>query len=130
MNILNKLLWFVVDCWRLVMDNRYNPLRHIKDPSIQGYFTMALFVMWSCYFGVVALHWMNWIGYSIVWSIIIHMAVIIPIMMTNAVFKQAEKDGANWVKRNDRSLIEYFRYSPIRRLGTKDCIRRRTTFLC
>ena len=96
MNILNKLLWFVVDCWRLVMDNRYNPLRHIKDPSIQGYFTMALFVMWSCYFGVVALHWMNWIGYSIVWSIIIHMAVLIPIMITNAVFQQAEKDGANW----------------------------------
>ena len=55
--------------------------------------------MWSGYFGVVALHYMNWIGYSIVWSIIIHMAVLIPIMITNAVFEQAEKDGANWVKR-------------------------------
>ena len=97
MDILKRLLFWVVDCWRLIMDNRYNPLRHIHDPSIQSYFTLALFVMWSCYFGVVALHWMNWIGYSIVWSIIIHLAVLIPIMVTNAVFQQAEKDGAKWV---------------------------------
>ena len=79
------------------MDNRYNPLRHIHDPSIQSYFTLALFIMWSCYFGVVALHWMNWIGYSIVWSIIIHMAVLIPLMITNYVFKEAERNGGNWV---------------------------------
>ena len=64
---------------------------------------MALFIMWSGYFGVVALHYMNWIGYSIVWSIIIHMAVLIPIMITNAVFEQAEKDGANWVKRRGKN---------------------------
>jgi hypothetical protein len=102
MKIMKKTLWFVVDCWRVIMDNRYNPLRHIKDPSIQGYFTMALFVMWSGYFGIVALHYMNWVGYSIVMSIIIHLAVLIPIMVTNAVFAQAEKDGANWVKRNDK----------------------------
>ena len=79
------------------MDNRYNPLRHIHDPSIQSYFTLALFIMWSCYFGVVALHWMNWIGYSIVWSIIIHMAILIPIMITNYIFKEAERNGGNWV---------------------------------
>ena len=29
-------------------------MRHIHDPSIQSYFTLALFIMWSCYFGVVA----------------------------------------------------------------------------
>jgi len=98
-NLLLRPAFFVIDSWRVVMDNRYSPLRHIHDLSIQGYFTMALFIMWSGYFGVVALHYMNWIGYSIVWSIIIHMAVLIPIMITNAVFEQAEKDGANWVKR-------------------------------
>jgi hypothetical protein len=97
MDKLKRLIFWVINCWRIIMDNRYNPLRHIKDPSIQGYFTMALFVMWSCYFGVVALHYMNWIGYSIIWSIIIHMAVLIPVMVTNAVFEQAEKNGANWV---------------------------------
>ena len=97
MDILKRLLFWVIDCWRLVMDNRYNPLRHIHDPSIQSYFTLALFIMWSCYFGVVALHWMNWIGYSIVWSIIIHMAVLIPIMITNYIFKEAERSGGNWI---------------------------------
>tara|TARA_B100000941_G_scaffold68570_1_gene46121 strand:+ start:114 stop:374 length:261 start_codon:yes stop_codon:yes gene_type:complete len=53
--------------------------------------------MWSCYFGVVALHWINWIGYSIVWSIIIHLAVLIPLMITNYIFKEAERNGGNWV---------------------------------
>ena len=94
---MKKLIFWVIDCWRLVMDNRYNPLRHIHDPSIQSYFTLCLFIMWSCYFGVVALHWMNWIGYSIVWSIIIHMAILIPIMITNYIFKEAEQNGGNWV---------------------------------
>lgn len=90
-NIMKVVLW-VCMCWQSVMDNRYNPLRHIKDPSIQSYFTLALFVMWSGYFGIVAIVWLDWTNYNIVTSIIIHIAVIVPIMVTNAVFKQAE-DG-------------------------------------
>ena len=91
------LLFFVIDCWRVVMDNRYNPLRHIHDPSIQLYFTIALFIMWSGYFGVVAAYYMSWLGYSIVTSIWVHMAVIIPIAVTNYIFKEAEQRGGNWV---------------------------------
>ena len=92
MDILKRLLFWVIDCWRVVMDNRYNPLRHIHDPSIQSYFTMALFIMWSCYFGIVAIVWLDWQNYDIVTSIIIHIAVLVPIMITNYVFKEA-KDG-------------------------------------
>ena len=99
MNILKKTLLFVIDCWRLIMDNRYNPLRHVKDPSIQAYLTIVLFVMWSCYFGIVAAYYMDWLGYSIVTSIWVHMAVIIPIIMTNQVFRDAEKDGSVWYKK-------------------------------
>ena len=80
------------------MDNRYNPLRHIGDPSIQAYFTMALFIMWSAYFGIVAWVWIGWENYSIVSSIWIHLAVIIPIMITNMTFRQAEENGRVWVK--------------------------------
>ena len=98
MKILKDILFFVVDCWRLIMDNRYNPLRYIADPSIQAYFTLALFIMWSGYFGVVAAYYMDWLGYSIVTSIWVHLAVVIPIMVTNAVFRQAEESGAVWVK--------------------------------
>ena len=92
MNIVMKLIEWVLTCWRGVMDNRYNPLSYIKDPSIQSYFTLALFVMWSCYFGIVAIVGLDWQNYDIVTSIMIHIAVLVPIMITNYVFKEA-KDG-------------------------------------
>ena len=93
---MKKLIFWIIDCWRLVMDLRYNPLRHIKDPSIQMYFYLALFVMWSGYFSVVAWTWLSWENYSVVASVGIHLAVLIPLFVTNAVFMEAEKNGANW----------------------------------
>ena len=96
MNIFKKLIWWIVDCWRVVMDARYNPLRHIGDPSIQSYFTLALFIVWSGYFAIIAWTYIGWESYSIVWSIWLHMGVVIPIMITNAVFMEAEKIGAKW----------------------------------
>ena len=78
------------------MDNRYNPLRYIADPSIQAYFTMALFIMWSAYFGIIAWTWLEWQNYSIVSSIWIHLSIVIPILITNLVFREAEKNGAKW----------------------------------
>ena len=95
-NILLAPTFFVIDSWKIIMDSRYSPLRHIKDPSIQGYFTMALFVMWSGYFGIVAIYYLGWLNYSIVTSIWVHLAVVIPILITNGVFREAEKSGANW----------------------------------
>ena len=98
MNILQRIATWVVDCWRLVMDARYNPLKYIPDPSLQSYFTLVLFVMWSVYFGFLAIFYMGWMGYDIVLSIIIHMLVLIPVMFTNAVFMDAERNGARWLK--------------------------------
>ena len=96
--IFFKFIFFILDCWRLVMDNRYNPLKYIPDPSLQMYFTLVLFTMWSVYFGFVATYYMGWIGYDIVTSIIVHLGVLIPLFFTNAVFKDAERDGAKWLK--------------------------------
>ena len=90
-------MW-VVDCWRLVMDNRYNPLKYIPDPSLQMYFTLVLFTMWSFYFGFVATYYMGWLGYDTITSLIVHFMVIVPVAFTNAVFIDAERDGANWLK--------------------------------
>lgn len=81
------------------MDNRYNPLKYIPDPSLQMYFTLILFTMWSVYFGFVASYYMGWLGYSIPTSIIVHMAVLIPVGFTNAVFLDAERDGSLWLRR-------------------------------
>ena len=92
-----RFIMWVVDCWRVVMDNRYNPLKYIPDPSLQAYFTLVLFTMWSVYFGFVATYYMGWLGYNTVTSIIVHFAVLLPLIFTNAVFKDAERDNAPWI---------------------------------
>ena len=92
-----RIIMWVVECWRLVMDNRYNPLKYIPDPSLQAYFTLVLFTMWSVYFGFVATYYMGWLGYNTVTSIIVHFAVLLPVLFTNAVFKDAERDNAPWL---------------------------------
>tara|TARA_Y100000996_G_scaffold414639_1_gene406135 strand:+ start:2131 stop:2502 length:372 start_codon:yes stop_codon:yes gene_type:complete len=94
-----RFIMWIVNCWRLVMDNRYNPLKYIPDPSLQMYFTLILFTMWSVYFGFVASYYMGWLGYSIPTSIIVHMAVLIPVGFTNAVFLDAERDGSLWLRK-------------------------------
>ena len=108
-NIFQKLIVWIIDCWRLVMDNRYNPLRYIADPSIQAYFTLVLFIMWSAYFGIVDTVYMGF-NYDIVTSIIIHMAFVVPLMFTNLVFKQAEKNGRNWISqyRTDQEKKKWY----------------------
>ena len=93
---MKRLLFWVVDCWRLVMDNRFNPLKHIPDPSIQAYFTLVLFTIWSVAFGFIATYYMGWYGYNTLTSIIVHISIVIPLIFTNLIFKEAEENGANW----------------------------------
>ena len=95
-NIFQKLLVWIIDCWRLVMDSRFNPLKYIPDPSLQAYFTLVLFVMWSAYFGLVATVYMGF-EYNTIASIIIHMMVVVPLIFTNLIFRDAEKNGRNWI---------------------------------
>ena len=89
---------FIVDSWRVVMDVKYNPLKHIPDASLQTYFMLILFTIWSVAFGLIAIFWLGFIGYNIMTSIIVHLSILIPLAFTNAVFIDAERDGANWLK--------------------------------
>ena len=95
--VIKTGLW-IYECWSLVMDARYNPLKYIPDPSLQTYFMLVLFTMWSVYFGFFATFYMGWLGYNTITSLIVHFAVLIPLAMTYAIFKDAERDGANWLK--------------------------------
>ncbi len=95
---MKKFILFVVDSWRLVMNAKYNPLRFIPDPSLQTYFMLVLFTMWSVYFGFLASYYMGWLGYNTVLSIIIHIAVLVPLAFTNAIFLDAERNGSKWLK--------------------------------
>lgn len=92
MSILNSNTAIAtIKVWRSIMDVRYNPLRFIPDPVLQGYLMVVLFTMWSAFFGLIAIYYIGWLGYSIPVSIAVHLALIIPAMLTNAVFVDAER---------------------------------------
>ena len=93
---MKRFMFWVVDCWRVVMDNRFNPLKHIPDASIQAYFTLVLFTMWSVTFGFIATYYLGWYGYDTLTSIIVHLSIVIPLIFTNVVFKEAEENGSKW----------------------------------
>ena len=118
-SIFRRSIIFIVDSWRAVMDVRFNPLKHI-DPSLQTYFMLVLFTIWSIFFGLIAIFWLGFIGYSIPISILVHVAIIIPIAFTNAVFVDAERDGENWLTewREEQSRYKLV----IDRLKTKNLV--------
>ena len=118
-NIFRRFVMFIVDSWRAVMDVRFNPLKHI-DPSLQTYFMLVLFTIWSISFGLIAIFWLGYIGYSIPTSILVHAAIIIPIAFTNAIFVDAERDGENWIKewREEQSRYKLL----VNRLKTKNLV--------
>ena len=96
--LLKRGTIFVVDSWRLVMDARFNPLRFIPDPVLQTYFMLVLFVMWSAFFGMIAMYYMGYMGYDIVTSIFVHLFILVPIAITNGVFIDAERNGQQWLR--------------------------------
>ncbi len=109
-NFNRRFFMWIVDSWRVVMDVRYNPLKYVPEPSLQAYFMLVLFCMWSAFFGLIAIYYMGFINYDIVTSIIIHALILIPIVVTNAVFADAERDGQSWVRewREEQSNYKFF----------------------
>ena len=91
-----RIIMNLVYGWRRVMDANVNPLKYIPDHSLKTYFMLVLFVMWSVYFGFLAGNY--WIGYNTVMSIVVHVAILVPLAFTNAIFVDAERDGHNWLK--------------------------------
>jgi hypothetical protein len=119
-NIFRRTIMFIVDKWRIIMNVKYNPLRHVPDPSIQTYFMVVLFSVWSIAFGLIAIFWLGFIGYNILTSILVHLAILVPIAFTNAVFIDAERDGENWLKewREEQSNYKLV----LNRLKTKNLV--------
>tara|TARA_Y100000994_G_scaffold667_1_gene676 strand:+ start:185 stop:457 length:273 start_codon:yes stop_codon:yes gene_type:complete len=81
---------------------------------------LVLFTIWSISFGLIAIFWLGYIGYSIPTSIFVHAAIIIPIAFTNAIFVDAERDGENWIKewREEQSRYKLL----VNRLKTKNLV--------
>jgi hypothetical protein len=97
-SLFRRTVMNTVWLWRRVMSLKYNPIGKIPDPSLQTYFMLVLFTIWSVWFGFLASSYLGWFGYNTVASIIIHAAILVPLAMTNAIFIDAERDGHNWLK--------------------------------
>jgi len=97
-SLFRRTVFSLVNGWRRVMDVRYNPLSIIKDPSLQTYFMLVLFTIWSVFFGFLAANYLGFFNYNTVVSIIIHVAILLPLAFTNAIFVDAERDGHKWLK--------------------------------
>ena len=83
-NIFKRIILFIVDSWGLLLwDVKYNPLKHIPDPSLQTYFMLSN--MECCFWNNCNLLDKN--SLSSIYKI-----------FTNAVFIDAERDGEKWLK--------------------------------
>ena len=97
-SLFRRTVMSLVNGWRRVMDVRYNPLKYIPDPSLQTYFMLVLFTVWSVFFGFLAANYLGFFNYNTVVSIFIHVGVLLPLAFTNAIFIDAERDGHKWLK--------------------------------
>jgi len=76
---------FTLSSWNLIMDNHYNPLRHL-DLASQHYFMHVLAWMWSMVF---SLSFLSIFHFQYVWAA--HLLIITGVFITIAVFKHAEE---------------------------------------
>jgi len=119
-SLFRRSVMKIVNIWRRVMDVRYNPLKHVPDPSLQTYFMLVLFTIWSVFFGFLAANYLGFFNYNTVISIVIHIAIILPLAFTNAIFVDAERDGAKWL---NEWKEEQSRYKLLKnRLKTKNLV--------
>jgi len=117
-SLFRRTVMSFVSGWRRVMDVKYNPLKHIPDPSLQTYFMLVLFTFWSIFFGFIAANYLGLFGYNTVARIVIHAAILIPLAFTNAIFIDAERDGSKWL---EEWKAEQSRYKlVVNRLKTKN----------
>ena len=97
-NLFRRSTMLMVYIWRRVMDVKFNPLKYIPDASLQAYFMVVLFSLWSVSFGFIATYYIGWLGYSTLTSLAVHLSILVPIVVTNSVFVDAERTGEKWLE--------------------------------
>ncbi len=120
-SVFRRVVLTVVFIWRRIMNVKFNPLKYVPDPSLQAYFMLVLFTLWSVSFGLIATYYLGWLGYSIVTSMVVHLSILVPIMVTNAVFVDAERTGEKWLEewKQERSRFSLL----ANRLKSKNLVR-------
>ena len=76
----------MIKAYRLVMDSRYNPLRHIPDNNTRHLVMQMLAWMWCIIFSM-------WVGSIVVFGIsaIAHALLIAGVFITAGVFETAKR---------------------------------------
>ena len=74
-NLFRRSTMLMVYIWRRVMDVKFNPLKYIPDASLQAYFMVVLFSLWSVSFGFIATYYIGWLGYSTLTSLAVHLSI-------------------------------------------------------
>ncbi|MBT3992628.1 MAG: hypothetical protein HOH08_00425 [Gammaproteobacteria bacterium] len=120
-NLFRRTIMFLLNTWRSVMDVKYNPLKYVPDPSLQAYFMLILFSIWCVFFGLITIYYLGFINYSIIASLVIHGSILIPMMITNAVFIDAERDGEQWLKEWQEEEYKYKVF--LRRIKMQNLVR-------
>ena len=81
------MIKFIASCWDAVMDNQYNPLRHLELAS-QHYFMQVLGWLWSMVF---SLTFLSIFHFGLTWMA--HLLLFGGTAITVAVFRESEKQG-------------------------------------
>ena len=120
-SVFKRVIMTTVFIWRRIMSVKFNPLKYVPDPSLQAYFMLVLFTLWSASFGLIATYYLGWLGYSIVTSMVVHLSILVPIIVTNAVFVDAERTGEKWLEewKQERSRLNLV----ANRLKSKNLVR-------
>lgn len=88
--------FWIYDLYRFFFDLKINPLRHIPNELTQFILMFYLSVMWTVVFTL-------WAGYTYLYGIYSvggHLLVLGAFFITACIFKDAEKNGHLWVRRN------------------------------
>ena len=81
---------------------------------------LVLFTLWSIFFALVAANYLWFFYFNVVASVIIHIAILLPLAFTNAVFVDAERDGDKWLKEWKEEQSRY--KLVVNRLKTKNLV--------
>lgn len=97
--MFKKIGFAIYDLYNFFFNLKINPLRHIPNELAQFILMFYLSVMWSVVFTF-------WAGYTYMYGIYStggHLMVLGAFFITVSVFRDAEKNGHLWVKRNSLS---------------------------
>jgi hypothetical protein len=97
---MKQIGFWMYDIYNFFMNLKVNPLRHIPNEFTQFILMFYLSVLWTVAFTY-------WAGYTIYYGIFSvggHLLVIAAFFITGLIFRDAEKNGHLWVKRDKPAL--------------------------